>query len=404
MSFQSSGGFNPASGNYLFNFLGNVGIGTSGFLSTFTTPVNGLVVQGNVGIGTTSPSTALQVNGTTTSTLFSGSGAGLTTIGTTNLTGITGTPSATTFLAGNGTWATVSSGSLSGGVTNEMPLWTSATTLGTSNIFQSGSNIGIGTTTPVSLLDIEGGGGGQLTLGPGSGSNNAAINLVARSSGTAETVGLLANETAGFQINAPGDIGLSNSGTFNPFGGALLQVNNNVAIGASYINTSAPTNGLIVQGNVGIGTTVPSSTLTVAGTIQSTSGGVKFPDGTTQTSASTGAGVPSGLIAAFATTTCPTGWTVYAPAVGRFLRGIDTASNTSDTQNRAPGSTETDTMQGHVHGQGYVNSVGLGAGSFPYGSSGASTGTPITDGTNGTPRTGLETRPVNVAVTFCQKS
>src|SRR5712692_1827466 len=38
-------------------------------------------------------------------------------------------------------------------------------------------------------------------------------------------------------------------------------------------------------GNVGIGTDTPTSRLTVAGTIQSTSGGFKFPDGSVQTTA-----------------------------------------------------------------------------------------------------------------------
>lgn len=44
--------------------------------------------------------------------------------------------------------------------------------------------------------------------------------------------------------------------------------------------------GLIVNsGNVGIGTTSPNQKLTVAGIIESTSGGIKFPDGTIQSSA-----------------------------------------------------------------------------------------------------------------------
>jgi len=42
------------------------------------------------------------------------------------------------------------------GTTNYVPLWLSATKLGTSNIFQSSSGIGIGTTSPAATLDVDG--------------------------------------------------------------------------------------------------------------------------------------------------------------------------------------------------------------------------------------------------------
>ncbi|MBC7420181.1 MAG: tail fiber protein [Bdellovibrio sp.] len=44
----------------------------------------------------------------------------------------------------------------------------------------------------------------------------------------------------------------------------------------------------VSSGNVGIGTATPGQKLTVAGTIESTTGGVKFPDGTIQTTSSRG--------------------------------------------------------------------------------------------------------------------
>jgi hypothetical protein len=136
---------------------GATAIGTS-YAGTTAAPANGLIVQGNVGIGTNNPlSYALDVNGTVNATLFSGSGAGLTGIGTSNLTGVTGTPSSSTFLTGNGTWTTLAGagGATGSGTANYVPLWTSATALGNSVIYQSSSSVGIGTTSPAAPLDME---------------------------------------------------------------------------------------------------------------------------------------------------------------------------------------------------------------------------------------------------------
>jgi hypothetical protein len=46
----------------------------------------------------------------------------------------------------------------------------------------------------------------------------------------------------------------------------------------------------ITNGSVGIGTNIPSAKLAVAGVIESTTGGIEFPDGTTQTTAAQGIG------------------------------------------------------------------------------------------------------------------
>jgi hypothetical protein len=61
-------------------------------------------------------------------------------------------------------------------------------------------------------------------------------------------------------------------------------------------------------GNVGIGTITASYKLTVEGVVYSSTGGFRFPDGTTQTTAASG-GIPSGTVMLFVQTSAPTGWT-----------------------------------------------------------------------------------------------
>jgi microcystin-dependent protein len=155
---------------------------------------------------------------------------------------------------------------------------------------------------------------------------------------------------------------------------------------------------------------------------------------------------PTGTLIAFTSSTCPSGYlaadgssystTTYANLFGVmgygyggsgasfnvpntggiFLRGIgsQTISGTSYTTSTI-GTSQSDQMQGHIHnflsnGQRVrlvdVDSV-TGEGnspSGPYQTIDISTGgSAVNDGTNGTPRTGAETRPANVSVQYCVK-
>ncbi len=81
-------------------------------------------------------------------------------------------------------------------------------------------------------------------------------------------------------------------GSNNTIVGNLANVSANNLTNATAIGAGAvvsQSNALILGNNVnvGIGTSTPASKLTVVGLIETTTGGVKFPDGTVQTTAST---------------------------------------------------------------------------------------------------------------------
>lgn len=154
-----------------------------------------------------------------------------------------------------------------------------------------------------------------------------------------------------------------------------------------------------------------------------------------------GAQVEPGFCMAFAANSPPTGWlkangaaisrTTYASLFaaigttfgvgdgsttfnvpdlrGEFIRGWDDSRGVDS--GRVFGSAQTDQMQGHFHTRQYANTVDVNtsAGSLAGGSSIGTTanrdnvGAPSTDGANGTPRTGSETRPRNVAMLACIK-
>jgi hypothetical protein len=192
---------------------------------------------GNVGIGTTSPSYKLDVNGTMNVT------SGLRANGSTGSSGQVLTSSG----GGAMSWTTVSSGGSSP--------WTTSG----SDIYRSSGKVGIGTSSPVRYLDVAG-------------------SLSASSGGI-----LIRNgDTNTASINAPQiTFGWNGNDQYKHFirtrhnsGSADNSIDFYVCNGTSNNSlTSGVTHNLTLEsGNVGIGTTSPSYKLDVNGTMNVTSG------------------------------------------------------------------------------------------------------------------------------------
>ncbi len=132
-----------------------------------------------------------------------------------------------------------------------------------------------------------------------------------------------------------------------------------------------------------------------------------------------GDSTPTGAIMAFDLASCPAGWSEYAAARGRFLRGIDNGTGNDPSGTRVAGNTQNDALASHNHklamaaglgslsnGQAYVVGSGGTLVSYRpdfYTGSGGYVGLlgsgPDIIGTT----TASETRPKNVAVLYCRK-
>jgi hypothetical protein len=126
-----------------------------------------------------------------------------------------------------------------GGTLGRIAAFSGTASIVNSVLFQKGGSIGLGTTTPRDLLHLKGTSG--IRLEPLSGRTYSIFSA----SGTQPRLAIQDDATDGT-------------------GGERVDI--------------------IANGNIGIGTDVPNSPLTVAGIVESTAG-FKFPDGTTQTTA-----------------------------------------------------------------------------------------------------------------------
>jgi hypothetical protein len=123
-----------------------------------------------------------------------------------------------------------------------------------------------------------------------------------------------------------------------------------------------------------------------------------------------GAGTVQGVTADFSALYAILGTTYGAAGTlpdleGVFIRGTGSQTISGITYSGTLGTKQGDAMQGHRHPEiapAGFNLVGFGGGGGPVTSS-LITGDPTTDGTNGTPRTGSETRPANIALLPCIK-
>lgn len=166
--------------------------------------------------------------------------------------------------------------------TNYLSKW-NGTTLANTQIFDNGTNIGIGTTAPSVKLEVagtirstslisnegiivdanainNGTNSNTLTFGTSSGEGIGSARIV----GTINRFGLdfYTDHEVKMSITHWGGVGIGTNVPQNN-----LDVNGNLAIGSSYAgNETAPDNGAIIEGNVSIGTPIALFPLTVLGT------------------------------------------------------------------------------------------------------------------------------------------
>ncbi|CAM5998845.1 unnamed protein product [Sphagnum balticum] len=183
----------------LLDVAGGISIGTA-YAGYQTAPANGLIVQGNIGVGTVSAlnnaltvqgSIQTQGNGGNTTLNIGGGNVGINSTSPGKLLDVAGTVRMTGFnlstsptsgyvltsdSAGNGTW-TAAGGTVGPGTTNNEAVFTSSTTIGSGIITDTATNVGISSTSPGQKLDVQGTVRAQYFTAAGSGNSVIGANL-----------------------------------------------------------------------------------------------------------------------------------------------------------------------------------------------------------------------------------
>jgi hypothetical protein len=402
-----SGGGIPAgtTGQIQYNSGSNSFAADASF--TYTTP-------GVVGIGTAAGSTGiLKMSGTTSGTvsiqpaavagtynfilptnagtagqpLLSNAGASAMAFGTLNYAG-GGTGTTTQFTTGSVVFAGASG------------IYTQDNT----KLFWDDTNfrLGIGTATPTQGLTVfgnidAGGTNGYLTEIANAGTTGTTVNKLAKlnTSGAAiisaitdidGMLGIVVGETAG------GTSAVTTGNAQIATSGQASCIFDGQTVPGDYVSISATVAGDCLDG----GTSRPVTNQTIGRVLTANSGVGTAATVAIGLSGSGTGGVPTGTIMAFAGT-CPAGWTEYTAARGRFLRGIDNGAGNDPDGTRTAGAVQADMLASHTHTVNVANTAQNTGNNYMAGGVNTPTGTATTSATGGS-----ETRPKNVAVTFCQ--
>ena len=243
------------------------------------TPSSTAVSNAKVGIGISTPSASLHVSGTVMFPNLT------TTSSVSNVVMINTTTGQLYYTASSA----IASGSLGGnvtgsGVANYISMWSGSTSLTTSSIFQSGSNIGIGVTTfdntnPEKLLVS--GSTINTIVGKANINSYTQLNITNKNAGSSASSDVVATNDTGTEngnfinmgINSStfnGTIGAANDAYLYNTGSTLWIGNTSPGISGSikfFAGNNATTTAMMISssGNIGIGTTNPTSSLDVNG-------------------------------------------------------------------------------------------------------------------------------------------